>query len=149
MRSVYTFFTQPYIDRYPFDVNSMVGVRGPAYVEGIRAGLTKERDQFYNLWPRFPTKFQPISGDGVTTQFDFTIPGPFLSKEVVIGGVDSGGSAISVNDDGNGNLQLQVPNAKVTKPPYTQSLQLILDYSREHGPAQGLQDPLHPGYFGY
>lgn len=119
MRSVYTFFTEPYRDRYPLDVNNNMGVRGPAYIEGIRASLYKERDQFFNIWPRFPTKFQPISGDGVTTSFTFNIPGPFLSKEVVLGGVDSGGSPISVNDDGNGNLQLQVPNPVVTVPPYT------------------------------
>lgn len=116
MRSVYTFFTQPYVDRYPLDVNYNQGIRAPAYVEGIQASFTKDRQQFYSLWPRFPTKFQPISGDGVTTSFQFTIPGPFLSREVVLGGVDVNGTAISVNDDGNGNLQLQVPNPVVSVP---------------------------------
>lgn len=38
---------------------------------------------------------------------------------MVLGGVDAGGNPISVNDDGNGNLQLQVPNPVVTVPPYT------------------------------
>lgn len=182
MRSVYTFFTRPYIDRYPLDVNFNQGVRAPVYVEGILGTLFKDRAQFYNLWPRFPTKFQ-IGGSTLTgtitaiaqptnptqitsvahnlstgaviqitgvvgmTQlngnfytitvidantfslngidntafgayvsggawtatnqtFSFTIAAPFLSKEVVIGGVDTGGNAISINDDGNGNLQL-------------------------------------------
>lgn len=116
MRSVYTFFTEPYIDRYPLDVNYNQGVRGPMYVEGIQGSFYKDRQQFYNIWPRFPTKFQPIAGDGVTTSFTFTIPGPFLSREVVLGGVDTNGNAISVNDDGNGNLQLQVPNPVVSVP---------------------------------
>ena len=115
-RSVYTFFTQPNIDRYPLDVNFNQGVRGPLYVEGIQGSFFKDRQQFYNLWPRFPTKFQPISGDGSTTQFTFTIPGPFLSKEVVLGGVDANGNAISVNDDGFGNLQLQISNPVVSVP---------------------------------
>lgn len=116
MRNVYTFFTEPYRDRYPLDVNYDQSVRGPMYVEGIQGSLFKDRQQFYSLWPRFPTKFQPILGDGVTKDFSFTIPGPFLSKEVVLGGVDSAGNAISVNDDGLGNLQLQVPNPVVSVP---------------------------------
>lgn len=118
MKSVYTFFTRPYIDRYPLDVNFNQGVRAPVYVEGIQGSFFKDRQQFYSLWPRFPTKFQPIAGDGVTTIFTFTIPGPFLSKEVVLGGVDTNGDAISVNDDGEGNLQLQIPNPVTTVPPY-------------------------------
>ncbi len=117
MRSVYAFFTEPYRDRYPLDVNYNQGVRAPMYVEGIQGSFFKDRQQFYNVWPRFPTKFQPIAGDGVTTSFSFTIPGPFLSREVVLGGVDVNGTAISVNDDGNGNLQFQKPNPVVSVPP--------------------------------
>lgn len=116
MRSVYTFFTRPNIDRYPIDVNYNQGLRAPVYIEGIRGNLFKDRGQFYALWPRFPTKFQPISGNGTTTSFQFNIPGPFLSKEVVLGGIDSSGTSISVNDDGNGNLQLQVPNSQTSVP---------------------------------
>jgi hypothetical protein len=194
MRSVYTFFTRPYIDRYPIDVNYNQGLRAPVYVEGILANFFKDRGQFYALWPRFPTKFQQggqvlsgtitamaaalngnliifttnslsvgsqimiqnvggavelngntylvvdvhptalqldvlfstlsaYTGGGtwttVSQTFSFFIPGPFLSKEVVIGGVDTSGNAISINDDGNGNLQYVVPNPVVTVPPYT------------------------------
>ena len=195
MRSVYTFYTQPYIDRYPLDVNFNQGIRAPLYVEGILGTLFKDRTQFFNLWPRWPTKFQQgndtISGDitgiaqptnptqitsvahnlttgavvtitgvggmtqlnsGVFTitvinantfsldgidntaygaytsggswstidqSFSFTIAAPFLSKEVVIGGVDSFDNAIVINDDGEGNLQYITPNLRVTIPPYT------------------------------
>lgn len=119
MRDVYTFFTEPYRDRYPLDVNFNQGVRAPVYVEGIQGSFYKNRQQFFNVWPRFPTLFHPISGDGVTTPFTFTIPAPFLSKEVVLGGVDVNGNPISVNDDGEGNLLYQVPNPVVTVPPYT------------------------------
>ncbi len=118
MRSVYTFYTQPYIDRYPLDVNYNQGVRAPMYVEGVRGSFFKDRNEFFNMWPRSPTKFQPITGDGSTQAFDFTISGPFLSKEVVLGGTDTSGSAISVADDGNGNLYLQVPNPVVKQPNY-------------------------------
>ena len=118
LRDVYTFYTQPYIDRYPLDVNYNQGVRAPMFVEGIQGTFFKDRTEFYSMWPRWPTKFTPITGDGVTQVFNFTIPGPFLSKEVVLGGVDNSGSAISVADDGNGNLYMQVPNPVVSQPNY-------------------------------
>lgn len=194
MRSVYTFFTEPYRDRYPLDVNYNQGIRAPLYVEGILGTFFKDRNQFYNLWPRWPTKFQqgassrsgvitsvdltglttPLgtvriistahgiaSGEVVTidnvlgttelngnsyeitltpnqvnsfnlvgtdvvnfspyisggtwltnsSTFIFTLPGPFLSKEVVIGGVDTSGNPITINDDGNGNLQYLLSNS--------------------------------------
>jgi hypothetical protein len=188
MRAVYTFFTEPYRDRYPVDVNYWQGFRDPMYVEGIQGLFYKSRDQFYNLWPRFPTKFAvPSTNQGTitgvtnanpavvttntaslinndqititgingmtdlnnntytitilspttlslnvdstlfgvytsggmwtTTTLNFTIPAPFLTKEVVLGGVDVGGNPISVNDDGNGNLLLQVPNGVTVTPP--------------------------------
>lgn len=194
MRSVYTFFTRPYIDRYPIDVNYNQGLRAPVYFEGILGNFFKDRGQFNALWPRFPTKFQQGGqiltgtitniasatdgfavlfstntlsigavitinnvggaiqlngnsftvlnvnsnlikinilfsslsaytggGDWITLSqtFSFVIPGPFLSKEVVIGGVDTSGNAISLNDDGNGNMQYVLPNPVVTVPPYT------------------------------
>jgi hypothetical protein len=187
MRTVYTFFTRPNIDRYPIDVNYFQGIRAPVYVEGIQGVFFKDRQQFFNVYPRFPTKqlltYSPLTGvitnvtaatpasvtsanhglqtgtilyiSGVTgvtgvnggpypivvtgtntftltgtssagvyvsggvwtsTIMNFNLPGPFLSKEVVIGAVDVSGNAVSVNDDGNGNLQLQVPNPVVSVP---------------------------------
>ena len=193
MRSVYTFFTEPYRDRYPLDVNFNQGIRAPLYVEGILGSFFKDRQQFFNLFPRWPTQFQQggtsttgnitnvvlvlatpvriisvghglINGDVVdiagvggtvelngnsytitvinTSAFDlqgtvssnfsaftsvgtwtsnsrtysFTLPGPFLSNEVVIGGVDSSGNAISIKDDGNGNLQYMTTNAVISVP---------------------------------
>jgi hypothetical protein len=225
MRSVYTFFTRPYIDRYPIDVNYNQGLRSPAYVEGIIANFYKDRGQFYALWPRFPTKFQQggdtLSGtitgiaqptnptqvtsvshnlitgavitiedvggmtqlngnsytitvidantfslDGIdntafgaytsggtwsaTSQtFSFEIPGPFLSREVVIGGVGTAGEAISINDDGNGNLQYIVPNPVVTVPPYTDVYTIanapIADLIGKPIPGMHNQNTLNPG----
>lgn len=192
MRSVYTFFTEPYRDRYPLDVNYNQGVRAPVYVEGIQGTFMKDRQQFFNVWPRYPTQMQQggdsLSGtitgiaqptnptqitsvahdlttgavitiesvggmtqlngniytitvidantfslDGIdntafgaytsggtwtaTSQtFSFTIPGPFLSKEVVIGGIGTNGEPITLNDDGNGNIIYKVPNPVVSVP---------------------------------
>jgi len=110
-RSVYKFLTIPNVDRYPVDVNNMMGFRAPVYFEGIQGNLFKNRDQLYNLYPRYPTQFQPIGGDGVTTSFTFTLFGnnqnPFpqpnfgiLSTQVVIGGIDINGNPIRIIDDG-------------------------------------------------
>ena len=194
MRNVYTFFTEPYRDRYPLDVNYDQGVRAPIYVEGIQGSFMKDRQQFFSLWPKFPTKFQqgttslsgtitaitnsvlggqaqvtsasnnlivgavisidnvvgmtelnqnpytvvsivdpnnflinvdtstytPYSSGGTWTSnnqdFSFNIPSPFLSKECVIGGIDSFGNPITINDDGNGNLIYLVPNPVTSTP---------------------------------
>lgn len=193
MRTVYTIYTRPNIDRYPLDVNNFQGVRSPAYFDGIQGSFFKDRTQFFNLWPKIPTKFQQggttLSGTitgiaqptnptqitsvnhGLTTgavititnvggmtqlngniytitvidgntfsldgidntaygaytsggtwsatsqSFNFTLPGPFLSLEVTIGGVDPFGNAITINDDGNGNLLYITPNAQTLVPP--------------------------------
>lgn len=112
-RSVYKFLTIPNVDRYPVDVNNMQGFRAPIYFEGIQGNFFKNRDQLFNLYPRYPTQFQPISGDGVTTTFTFSLFGnnvnPFpqpnfgiLSTQVVIGGIDVNGNPIRIIDDGGG-----------------------------------------------
>jgi len=104
MRDVYTFFTQPYIDRYPLDVNYSQGVRAPLYVDGIQGLFMKDREQFYSLYPKTPTRFQPATGDGANQQFDFAIAGPILSNAVTIGTVSVADDPIIISDDGNGSL---------------------------------------------
>jgi hypothetical protein len=110
-RSVYKFLTIPNVDRYPVDVNNCQGFRAPVYFEGIQGNFFKNRDQLFNLYPRYPTQFQPIGGDGVTTNFTFTLFGnnqnPFpqpnfgiLSTQLVIGGIDINGNPIRIIDDG-------------------------------------------------
>ncbi len=192
MRNVYTFYTQPNIDRYPLDINFNQGVRSPVYIDGIQGSFYKDRIQFYNLWPRIATKFQQgaetlsgtitgiaqptdptqvtspnhgltngavifitgilgmiqlnndfytitridantfslngidntafgayISGGTWTANnqtFAFTLPGPFLSKEITIGGVSTNGNQIVINDDGDGTLLIEVPNPVTSTP---------------------------------
>jgi hypothetical protein len=112
-RSVYKFLTIPNVDRYPVDVNNLQGFRAPVYFEGRQGNLFKNRDQLFNLYPRNPTQFQPIAGDGVTTNFTFLLFGnninPFpqpnfgiLSTQLVIGGIDINGNPIRIIDDGGG-----------------------------------------------
>ncbi len=110
-RSVYKFLTIPNVDRYPVDVNNLQGFRAPLDIGGVRGNFFKNRDQLYNLYPRTPTQFMPVAGDGVTTSFTFTLFGnnqnPFpqpnfgiLSTQLVIGGIDINGNPIRIIDDG-------------------------------------------------
>ena len=219
-RSVYTFFTRPYIDRYPLDVNFNQGVRAPVYIEGIQGSFSKDRQQFFALWPRFPTQFNPplppsgsitnitqanpaqvtsnshglVTGDTViisgvvgmtevnggnysitvidannftlngidstgftpyvsggtwqNQQITFTIPGPFLSKEVVIGGVDNSGTAISINDDGNGNLIYLLPNPVISVPS-TFTNPAIPGMYNKNTASPGLLNPTQVGVVNY
>jgi hypothetical protein len=120
LRSVYTFYTAPYIDRYPVNVNYMQGFREPCYVDGIRAFFYKDRSQFFNLFPKWPTLSYPITGDGSTQSFSFTSPNvPFLRNAVTLGGTDTTGAPIQCADDGNGNIQYLYPNPQISVPVQT------------------------------
>lgn len=120
MRSVYTFYTSPNIDRYPLNVNFNQGIRSPIFFEGVQGYYFKDRKEFFNMWPRWPTLNNPFSGDGVTQIFNFTIPSiPFLSKEFTLGVAATNGTQIKVADDGNGNLFVQTPNPVTYVPAYT------------------------------
>src|ERR1700690_1980605 len=55
MRSIYNFYTAPNIDRYPLNVNYNQGIRSPVYFEGVQGFFYKDRQEFLNLWPRWPT----------------------------------------------------------------------------------------------
>lgn len=119
MRDVYTFYTSPYVDQYPLNVNFNQGVRAPLYFEGVKGQFYKDREQFFNMWPRWPSQFQPQSGDGSTQTFSFNIPGPFLRDNFVLGCVDTTGTAIQVSDDGNGSLYYQNPTPRTSVPSIT------------------------------
>ena len=58
VRSVYKFYTIPNVDRYPTDVNNNQGYRAPVYIEGFEGNLFKDRQQFFNVYPRYPTQMQ-------------------------------------------------------------------------------------------
>lgn len=104
LRTVVELFTEPNIDTYTLDINEYQGIRSPIYVEGREGSLYKDRREFFRVWPREASRFTPVSGDGATTVFSWTLGAPFLRNEVLIGSTDIGGNTIQVEDDGNGNL---------------------------------------------
>lgn len=117
MRTVYSFYTQPYVDRYPIDVNNIQGVRDPLYIDGVKGFFFKDRLQFYAMWPRFPTLFKKSPIASSTTVFSFqTGSAPILPNNINIGGKFASGSTIQISDDGQGNLLLNTPNPIVSQP---------------------------------
>jgi hypothetical protein len=117
MRAVYTFYTAPFVDRYTVDVNYWQGFRSPMYVDGIEGFFAKDRQQFFYMWPKWPTLSQPIAGNGVTQAFSFTVNAiPFYSRSFTLGGTSTSGAPILVSDDGKGNLIYEVPNPQVSNP---------------------------------
>ncbi len=79
-RSVYKFLTIPNVDRYPVDVNNLQGFRAPVYFEGIQGNFFKNRDQLFNLYPRYPTQFQQGPGlSGIITNAQQTNPAQITS----------------------------------------------------------------------
>jgi len=117
MRDTYTFYTQPNVNRYPLNINFNQGIRAPVYFEGIKGFYFKDRDQFYNMWPRWPTINQQPVSTITPQQYSYTISTtPFLPLEVTIGGTDNSNNAISISDDGNGNLLYRNPNPIVPNP---------------------------------
>lgn len=99
MRSVHTFYTEPNVDTYSLNVNYNMGIRDPVYFEGIKGMYFKDRDQFYYMWPRWPSRSQPFTGDGITQSYNFTVETvPFLAGEFTLGCVDTIGNTIIIAD---------------------------------------------------
>lgn len=106
LKSELEVFTSPNVDRYRVNINSIINFRQPIYVEGKQSIFFKTKQEFYRLFPRWPSRTVAGLGDGTTTSFTFNVGGPFLSKNVVIGTTDAGGSSVQISDDGDGNLEL-------------------------------------------
>lgn len=108
-RSVYKFLTIPNVDRYPVDVNNNQGFRAPVYFQGIQGNFFKNRDQLFNLYPRYPTQFQAGAGlSGSITGASQTNPcqitsvghnlqnGSIITIENVLGMVELNGNSYTI-----------------------------------------------------
>lgn len=73
LRTVYTFYTVPFCDRYPVNTNLYQSFRAPFQVDGLACPFYKDRGVFYSYWPNVRTYLQPAIGDGVTKTFAFTV----------------------------------------------------------------------------
>jgi ubiquitin-activating enzyme E1-like protein len=128
---------------YIYNVGGMTQVNGSDYT------ITVVDANNYTLIGVDSTLFSAYTSGGTWTevpvQFDFTIPGPFLDKEVTIGGVDIDGNAFSITDDGYGNLWQQVPNPVVSVPPYGSKFPALTPNAGMPIPGMYNQNTLNPG----
>lgn len=149
MRCVYTFYTAPYVDKYFVDTNYYQGFRFPMYVDGVPGTFFKDRQQFFYMWPQWPTLSQPISGNGMKQQYSFTVGSvPFFRGTVTLGGTDTNGNPIQVCDDGLGNLQYTLPNPMVSIPAQNTNPAIPGMYNQNTG-NPGLINPTNIGTVNY
>ena len=90
LRTTFTFYTQPYVDTYPTNLNPIssteviyplqnfenlyINVMPPIYIAGYQALYLESRDQFYGIYPQLNfIQSIGVTGDGVTTSFSGVI----------------------------------------------------------------------------
>lgn len=109
-RQVYKFLTIPNVDRYPVDVNIYQGFRGPVYFQGIQGNFFKDRNQLFNLYPRYPTQFQqgaglsgtitailqPSNPTQITSPNHQLLNGSIITIEDVVGMIELNGNTYTV-----------------------------------------------------
>lgn len=115
LRTVVTFFTQPFEDFYPLStttdefgdlmLNKYITFHDPVYIAGYKSVFTQSEAQFYNLYPRINHIAQEATGDGVTAVFNGTLTNtPVQRNNVTFTSSYTGGLGISVGlvlrDDG-------------------------------------------------
>lgn len=125
LKCVYTFYTLPFVDRYPIDVNQYQSLREPVFVDGLRAAYYKDRLQFYAWWPPVRTYLQPAMGDGTTKTFNFTVQAtPIVRTTFMVSSTDATGFQLIGADDGGGQnlsgniLQVFTNNLGNQTPPF-------------------------------
>lgn len=90
LKSKYQFQTVPAVDKYNMPLYDFQteqtsqsigmypvyqGFQGPAYINGVQVPFYTQRSEFFNTWPNVTQNITNLgTGDGVTTNFSFTIP---------------------------------------------------------------------------
>lgn len=112
LRKVFTFYTEPYIDEYDSDnpatqlddfKNKYITVHEPVFIDGKRAPLYQNRDQFYALYPRVNSRVQVETGDGATTTFTGTLDNaPIVKNNVLFSTIDASNNSVELHDYAGG-----------------------------------------------
>lgn len=140
LRTVLTFYTQPGVDVYqtnttdPLDPlfnfkNRYTAVHSPAFIAGVAAYFTQQRDVFYGNWPQTNFVQQTgLFGNGTPGPFVGILPPPLnsptpfstaiphiLQKSVVFSCLDNNGTSMIVVDTPISNVigNLTTPNSAV------------------------------------
>ena len=101
-------------------VVTLTGVGGMTQLNDNSYTITYIDDNTFSLDGIDNTAFGAYTTGGVWTAasqtFNFTLPGPFLSQEVQIGGVSPTSTGFSIKDNGQGRLYYILPNAPTSTP---------------------------------
>lgn len=131
------------------------------FIEDV-GGMTQLNDAFYtitvidantfSLDDIDNTAFGAYTTGGTWTatsqSFSFTLPGPFLSQEVQIGGVDGAGLPITIKDNGEGRLYYITANPQTSTPVQTLNPAVQGMYNQNLN-APGLYNPTDIGSVNY
>lgn len=104
-----SFSTTPYVDSYSTtDGNFILNLKdfkdfvimtdSPIYVGGRLVKLFQDPTTFYNHYGQVKTMGSIGTGDGVTTNFTYTLPPYVLHNSVLIGTLNAGGEALIARD---------------------------------------------------
>lgn len=124
LKANYTFFTEANEDRYMLPINEYVTVEPPLYVAGFESWYSQSQTEFFRNYPKNALLANDVAtGDGTSGPYSFSLtPGPLLKRCVTVTTQDVAGNAISLIDDGEGNLQdsdqspISIANATQTNP---------------------------------
>ena len=103
------FATTPYVDAYSTTTGDFVlnlkdfkdiyiALDRPVFVSGDQIFFTQSPNEFYNLYPENKLHGEIGTGDGVETNFTYTLPHKILHRSLILGTLNAGGEALIVYD---------------------------------------------------
>lgn len=113
LKTVYTFYTEPNIDKYPLNINpsfvsaatkAYYSVEPPVYIAGYESYYTQDRTEFFRLYSYINYE-NTVSGNNTLGPYDIQITNvPVIRNQVTISAKDSLGINLIVADDGSGGF---------------------------------------------
>ena len=114
MRTILTFYTQPYIDTYTTNttdplnplynfINKYTAIHSPVYLAGVPGFFTQDRQYFYSIWPQTNwINDTSLRGNGVSVgPFTGSVgqsASPVLQNSVVLTSLDVLGNGMVIKD---------------------------------------------------
>jgi hypothetical protein len=116
LRDTYEFYTDPYVDVYPFPRNTYTNIYQPLYIGGYQSFFTQSREQYFRIYPQLDYSETVGTGDGTTNSFSFTLsnfpvirgfkypPAELIHSQVFISYSDNNNNSIISRDNGLGGF---------------------------------------------
>lgn len=116
LREEYEFYTDPYIDAYPFPRNEFINVFQPIYIGGYQSFFSQSREQFYRIYPSLEFITTMGVGDGTSGPYSFQFsnfpmlraytypPDTTIFSQVFLSFTDAAGNSVIARDDGVGGF---------------------------------------------